>query len=210
MSSIASEVRVSGADETRSRVRLGGLLAVPVVFAAAIAAWFIAVPGDGLAVRFYRFDGIPLVAAPMLWTAAVVLCFVCAPTLSRYRKWVWRMFVAVVTLVALPLWISTSLIAALSDDPGKVENTVVSPDGRHEVVAVPYYAFDSGCRVWLRERGGLFSRQALVWLESEGACPARISFVGGSTISVTIFRDAKALTTTFDPDRTSVVAVLHS
>ncbi|MEV0335113.1 hypothetical protein [Nocardia sp. NPDC050717] len=88
---------MSGADQMHSRARLGGLLAVPVLLAAAIVVWFIAVPGGGLADRFYRFDGIPLAAAPMLWTAAVVLCFVCAPTLSRYRKWVWRMFVAVVT-----------------------------------------------------------------------------------------------------------------
>ncbi|MEV0335114.1 hypothetical protein [Nocardia sp. NPDC050717] len=86
----------------------------------------------------------------------------------------------------------------------------MSPDGRHEVVVVPYYAFDSGCRVWLRERGGLFSRQALVWIESEGPCPARISFVGDSTISITPPHDAKVLTTIFDPDRTSVPAVLRS
>ncbi|MEV6278106.1 hypothetical protein [Nocardia sp. NPDC051832] len=201
---------MSGAGQLPSRARLSGLLAAAALFAAAIAAWFIAVPGEGLAVRFYRFDGVPLVAAPIFWTAAVALCFVCAPTLIRYRKWAWRTFVAVVTLVALPLWLLTAFIAAWSDDDGNVKDIVVSPDGRHEAVVVPYYAFDSGCRVWLRERGGLFSRQALVWIESEGPCPAQISFLGDSTISVTEFRDEKIRTTTFDPDRISVAAVLYS
>ncbi|WP_135236170.1 hypothetical protein [Nocardia sp. CS682] len=205
-----SDARARGADQMPSRVRLVGLLAVPAFFVAAIAAWFIARPDDGLAVRFYRFDVIPLVAVPIFWTAAVVLCFVCAPRLSRYRKWVWQTFVAVVTLVAVPLWMLTAFIAAWSDDDGNVEDIVVSPDGGHEAVAVPYYAFDSGCHVWLRERGGLFSRQALVWVESEGPCPAQMSFIGDNTISITELRGGKTLTTTFDPDRTSVAAVLYS
>ncbi|MEU8899644.1 hypothetical protein [Nocardia sp. NPDC048505] len=183
------------------------MIAVPVLFAAAIAAWFIAVPGDGLAERFYRFDAIPFVASPMLWTVAVVLCL---PELTRYRKWVWRTFVVVVTLAVVPLWMLTGFIAAWSDEDGGVTDTVVSSDGRHEAVAVPVHAFDIGCRVWLRERGGLFSRQALVWTESEGPCPAQISFVGDSTISVAEVRDGKTSTTTFDPERTSVAVVLGS
>lgn len=200
----------SRADQTPSRVRLGGMLAIPALFAAAIATWFIAGPDGGLAVRFYRLDAIPLMAAPIFWTIAVVLCFACDPRLSRYRKWMWRTFVAVVTLVAIPLWMYTAFIAAWSGDDGDVEDIVLSPDGRHEAVVVPYYDFDSGCRVWLRERGGLFSRQALVWVEYEGPCPAQIFFTGDSTISVTELRDGKTLTTTFDPDRTSVAAVLYS
>ncbi|MEV6562978.1 hypothetical protein AB0M22_45175 [Nocardia sp. NPDC051756] len=54
-----SDARASEADQPTSRARLVGLLAVPALFAAAIAAWFIAAPGGGLAVRFYRFDVIP-------------------------------------------------------------------------------------------------------------------------------------------------------
>ncbi|QBS38821.1 hypothetical protein DMB37_00505 [Nocardia sp. CS682] len=201
---------VSRVDQPPSRVRLGGLLAIPALFAATIATWFIAVPVDGLAVRFYRFDAIPLMAAPIFWTIAAVLCFACDPRLSRYRKWVWRTFVAVVTLVTIPLWIFTAFIAAWSGDDGNVKNITLSSDGRHEAVMVPHHAFDSGCRVWLRERGGLFSRQALVWVEYEGPCPAQISFIGDSTISVTELHGGKTLTTTFDPDRTSVAAVLYS
>ncbi|MFI6866227.1 hypothetical protein [Nocardia sp. NPDC050406] len=202
-----SPVRVSEVDRVRRGVRLGGLLAVPALFAAAIAGWFIAAPGDGLAVRFYRFDVIPFVAAPMLWTAAVVLCFVCAPRLSGYRKWVWRTFVAVVTLAVIPLWILTSFITALFSEDGDVEDVVVSPDGRHEVVSVPYYNFDHGCRVWLRERDGLFSRQAMVWVEYEGPCPAQMSFLTDNTIRVTELHSGKTLTATFDPDRMSVAPV---
>ncbi|WP_378730734.1 hypothetical protein [Nocardia brasiliensis] len=201
---------VSRADQTPSRVRLVGLLAISALFAAAIATWFIAGPDDRLAVRFYRLDAIPLTAAPIFWTTAVVLCFACAPRLTRYCKWVWRTFVAVVTLVTIPLWMLTAFIAVWSSDDGNVKDIVLSPDGRHEAVAVPYHGFDTGCRVWLRERGGLFSRQALVWVEYEGPCPAQISFIGGSTISVTELRGGKTLTTTFDPDRTSVTAVLYS
>ncbi|MEV6558164.1 hypothetical protein AB0M22_20785 [Nocardia sp. NPDC051756] len=199
---------VSGADQTANRVRLVGLLAVPALFAAAIATWFIAGP-DALAVRFYRFDVIPFVAAPIFWTIAVVLCFACAPRLTRYRKWVWRTFVAVVTLVTLPLWMLTSFLAAWSSDDGSVEDIVLSPDGRHEAVVMPYQDFDFGCRVWLRERGGLFSRQALVWVEYEGPCPAQVTFIGDTTISVSELHGGKTLMTTFDPDRTSVAAVLH-
>lgn len=204
-----SGMGVSRADQTTSRVRLVGLLAIPALFAAAIAAWFIAGP-EGLAVRFYRFDAIPLMAAPIFWTSAVVLCFACGPKLSRYRKWVWRTFAAVATLVAIPLWLLTAFIAAWSSDDGNVKDIVLSPDCRHEAVVVPYHDFDSGCRVWLRERGGLFSRQALVWVEYEGPCPAEISFIGDSAISVTELHGGKTLTTTFDPDRTSVAAVLYS
>ncbi|MFG1793694.1 hypothetical protein [Nocardia sp. NPDC049149] len=193
----------------RRRVRLVGLLAIPALFAAAIATWFIARP-DGLAVRFYRLDAIPLMATPIFWTIAVVLCFACNPGLSRYRKWVWRTFVAVVTLVTLPLWMLTAFIAAWASDDGDVKDIVLSPDGRHEAVVVPYHDFDFGCRVWLRERDGLFSRQALVWVEYEGPCPTRISFIGDSTISVTELHGGKTLTTTFDPDRISVAAVLYS
>ncbi|MEV6562986.1 hypothetical protein AB0M22_45215 [Nocardia sp. NPDC051756] len=206
----SEDARVSESDQRPSRVRLVGLLAAPVFFAAAIAAWFIARPDDGFAIRFYRFDVIPLIAAPMFWTAAVVLCFVCAPRLSRYLKWVWTTFVAIVTLVVIPLWMLTAFIAAWSDEDGNVEDIVVSPDGRHEMVSVPYYAFDSGCYVWLRERGGLFSRQALAWTEYEGPCPAQISFIGDNTISVTQLRGGKTLTTTYDPDRITVATVLHS
>ncbi|MGW4849544.1 hypothetical protein [Nocardia brasiliensis] len=196
-------------DQPPRRLRLIGLLTVPALFAAAIAIWFIAGP-DGLAVRFYRLDAIPFVAAPIFWTIAVVLCFACQPRLSGYRKWAWRTFVAVVTLVTLPLWMLTAFIAAWSTDDGKIEDIALSPDGRHEAVVVPYHDFDFGCRVWLRERGGLFSRQALVWVEYEGPCPARISFVGEDTISITELHGEKTLTTTFDPDRISVAAVLYS
>ncbi|MEV6562977.1 hypothetical protein AB0M22_45170 [Nocardia sp. NPDC051756] len=114
------------------------------------------------------------------------------------------------TLVVIPLWTLTPFITALSSEDGDVEDIVVSPDGRHEMVSVPYYDFDSGCHVWLRERGGLFSRQALVWTEYEGPCPAQISFIGDNTISVTRLSSGKTLTTTFDPDRTSVAAISHS
>lgn len=200
---------VSKADQPTSRVRLVGLLAIPALFAAAIATWLVAEP-DGLAVRFYRLGAIPLIAAPIFWTTAVVLCFVCAPGLTRYLKWVWRTFVVVVTLVTLPLWMLTSFIAAWSAEDGDVRDIVLSSDGRHEAVMVPYRGFDSGCRVWLRERGGLLSRQALVWVEYEGPCPARISFLGDSMISVTESRGGKTLTTTFDPGRTSVAVVLYS
>ncbi|MGX1779399.1 hypothetical protein ACWIGW_45330 [Nocardia brasiliensis] len=205
----ASDLCVSKPDGALRRVRLVGLIAIPALFAAAIATWFIAGP-EGLADRFYRLDVLPFMAVPTFWTIAVVLCFACAPTFSRYRKWVWRTFVAVVTLVTLPLWMFTVVLAAWSSDDGNVEDIVLSPDGTHEAVVVPYHDFDSGCRVWLRERGGLFSRQALVWVEYEGPCPAKISFVDDSTISVTEYRGGKTLTTTFDPDRTTVAAVLYS
>ncbi|WP_156161822.1 hypothetical protein [Nocardia vulneris] len=195
-------------DRPTSRVRLVGLLTIPVLFAAAIATWLVAGP-EGLAVRYYRLGVIPFSAVPIFWTTAVVLCFACAPGLTRYPKWVWRTFVAVVTLVTLPLWMLTSFVAAWSAEDGDVQDIVLSPDGRHEAVVVPYQDFDFGCRVWLRERGGLFSRQALVWVEYEGPCPAKISFTGDSMISVTDLHGGKTLTTTFDSARTSVAAVLY-
>ncbi len=53
-----------------------------------------------------------------------------------------------------------SFIAARSAEDGDVKDIVLSSDGRHEAVMVPYRGFDSGCRVWLRERGAVRSASA--------------------------------------------------
>ncbi|MFI9405195.1 hypothetical protein [Nocardia sp. NPDC052316] len=158
--------------------------------------------------RFYRFGILPLEATPVIWTAAVVLYIFFPPVLPRYGKWVWGTVAAVLTLVTVPVWVLTAFAASV--DRGEVEAVAVSPDGRHEAVAVSYSGFDSGCRVWLRERGGPFSKQALVWEETEGYCPARVSFAGATAISVTESDGRKTLATTFDPHRMSVEVVLRS
>ncbi|WP_280429358.1 hypothetical protein [Nocardia brasiliensis] len=204
---------VSGAgvaDRGSTWRQLRPMLAALALAVAALVAGIIAWPVDGLAVRFFRFDVIPLAVAPLLWTAAVVLFVVFPPRRPAYLKWMWRTSAAVLTLITVPVWVWTALVMSLSPHTGKTAMVEVSPDGRHEAVAVSYSAFDSGCRVWLRERGGLFSRQSLVWEETEGYCPVRVSFSDDTTISVTDSSGRRTMTTTFDPERTQVDALLRS
>ncbi|MFG1797634.1 hypothetical protein [Nocardia sp. NPDC049149] len=83
----------------------------------------------------------------------------------------------------------------------------MSPDGRYEAVTHDVNAvIDTLCGVRLRERNGLFSRQAEVWTAHEGQrCPARVSFTGDNTISIVDAR-GREITAHFDPDRMQVVA----
>ncbi len=172
-------------------------LAVLAFFAAGVAT----VPAVVLANRFYRFD-VPILAAPACWTAAVVLYVAFAPRLSRYRARVWGSLAAVLGLVTVALWPPAMLVDTWADDGSEVVETEVSSDGRHELVTESFHSLiDPSCRVWLRERGGLFSRQALVWEGIDSMCPERVAFADGTGISITEADAAEPVTTTFDPDR---------
>ncbi|WP_338759921.1 hypothetical protein V7968_30870 [Nocardia vulneris] len=200
-------VSATGAARRRSTwPMIAALTLILTGIVAAVIAW----PIDGLAVRFYRFDVIPLAAAPLLWTIAVVLFVVFLPRRPAYLESIRHTAAVVLTIVTVPAWVIAALMMSAGPHAGKTAVAEVSPDGRHEAVAVPYSAFDSGCRVWLRERGGLFSRQALVWEETEGYCPTRVFFADDTTISITDSSGRQTMTTTFDPERTQVDAVLRA
>lgn len=142
-------------------------------------------------------------AAPVCCTAAVAVYIAFAPSLCRCRTRVW-VTIGVALAMTLFLWPMAMLETVLDsdDDHSSVVAVEVSPDGRHEVVMESYFdGFDPSCRVWLRERGGLFSRQALVWKRIEWNCPTGVSFIGDTTISITDRRGHETVTTTFDADR---------
>ncbi|MEV6323238.1 hypothetical protein AB0M45_18865 [Nocardia sp. NPDC051787] len=199
----------SGADRALRRQRMVWILAVLALFAAGIAA----MTAGGLAGRFYRFGAIPtwayIWAMPACWTAGTVLYMAFAPRLCRYRKWVWVTCAAVLALVTAPLWGVAWLAASWADDSSNVVAIEVSPDGRYEAVTEEFYdLIDPSCRVWLRERGGVFSRQALVWERIEANCPTHVSFTGDTAISITEGGAQRPITTTFDADRMRVAQIL--
>lgn len=183
-----------------------------------VAAGFAAFGGLAYDSRLHRVD-IPVLVLPACWTAATVLYGVLALTLFRHRARVWVPAVAGLALLASAGWMLSMLVHVFAEDGAEdgteVVATEVSPDGRHELVAESYRnVIDPSCRVWLRERGGTFSRQDLVWRKIEASCPERMEFAQGHTIR--IFEGDGAgngtvgspRTTTFDPESMRVTREL--
>lgn len=67
---------------------------------------------------------------------------------------------------------------------------------------------DPSCRVWLRERDGLFARRTLVWERVEANCPVRVAFSEGDAIVVTESNTGAPLTMTFDREAMVVAETL--
>ncbi|MFI9407051.1 hypothetical protein [Nocardia sp. NPDC052316] len=191
----------SGTDRSLRRQRTIWLLGVFALFALGVAAgpaWF-------QSLRFYRFDWVPVWAPAACWTVAVILLAV--PRLGPRRS-PGRIAVAgALGLVLVPVWAVSMFVDGFVAEDSKVVAVEVSPDGSHEVVTETHkiYNHPPGCRVVLRERGGLFSRQATVWNEDD--CPQRVSFIGDTTISLTNPGSGKLETTTFDPERMQVAEI---
>ncbi|WP_135236591.1 hypothetical protein [Nocardia sp. CS682] len=187
-----------GTDRVRRRQRIIWMVAVLALFAVGVAAgpaWF---QSD----RFYRFDWVPVWAPAACWTAAVLLLAVArvGPRRSPGQLAV----AATLGLVLVPVWAVSMFVHSFVAEESKVVAVAVSPDGSHEVVTESHkiYNHPPGCRVLLRERDGLFSRQTTVWNEDE--CPQRVSFTGDATISLTKPGSGKVETTTFDPQQMQV------
>ncbi|MEU8899444.1 hypothetical protein [Nocardia sp. NPDC048505] len=174
-------------------------LVLSVLGVAAVAAWW---HSD----RFYQFAWIPSWALPLCWTGALItLAFHAAP--PRHR-WVRLILVAVWASATMICWGAALVLERYFAEDRKVVSVEVSPDGRFEAVLESFWTIDTRCRIMLRERGGPFSRQALVWEVFNGPCEARASFTGGDTISVMESSGGPPLTTTFDADRMQVAEVL--
>ncbi|MFG2188997.1 hypothetical protein ACGFNT_28355 [Nocardia iowensis] len=190
----------SGTDRMLRRRRIIRRCAVLALFVAGIAA----VPAWFLSDSFYRFDWIPVWALAACWTAAVVLLVL--PWLGRRGTPGWVALAIALGMGMVPVWGISMFVASFVAEDSQVVATEVSSDGRHEVVTESYKLYNNpaSCRVLLRERGGLFSRQALVWDGAGNVCPQRVSFTDDTTISVTEAGCAKPKMTTFDADRTQV------
>ncbi|MFI9408058.1 hypothetical protein [Nocardia sp. NPDC052316] len=194
------------------RVRqIGWGFGVVALFAAGVAAWFV----GGLPTRFYRLDFVPawvfIMAVPVCWTAGAVLWSHFVSGLCRCRPWVRGAIGAVLVLMTVVAWPITIFLSALVGDGGRgtIKAVEVSRDGRYEAVSESFWGFfDPSCRVWLRERGGLLSRQVLVWERIEANCPVRVYFPDDTTISITERKGDAPMTTTFDPDRMEVARTL--
>ncbi|WP_232850788.1 hypothetical protein [Nocardia acididurans] len=167
------------------------------------------VAGLGVAVavaksdRYYRFDWIPAWLMPLCWTGAIVV-LVLGPAVCGDRQRVWVSFAALLGLVTIPLWVLT-MFALMWDDGSREVKVTVSADGRHELVTEYFHnTIDPSCRVWLRERDGLFARQTLVWKRIEANCPTSVEFWDDSTIGITEYAKREPFKTTFDADRMEV------
>lgn len=183
------------------RQQIVWVLAVVALLAAGVAVWMVAAAAD----RFYRFGDPPLFAMPLCWTAAtaVYLCYVWFSR-SRPRRWLRIVFAVMLVLATMFLWAITTFLEAF-DDRSVVRTVAVSPDGRVELATEKYMnLIDPACRVWLLERGGLFSRRALVWHLHEGNCPTQVFFSNDTTIAIRKNGDTEPTTTTFDADRMQV------
>ncbi|WP_069162475.1 hypothetical protein [Nocardia altamirensis] len=187
------------------------MLAVVALFAAGVGAWFIGATPR----RYYQLPFVPtwafVMVLPVCWTVGAAVYSHFVSRLCRCRRWV-RTATGVVLMslmmIAWPISIFLSS-AAGTGGRGTVRAVEVSPDGRYEAVTESFSdGFEPSCRVWLRERGGLFSRQALAWQRIEGNCPVRVYFPDDTTISVTERKDSAPMTTTFDRDRMEVAQTL--
>ncbi|MFI7002498.1 hypothetical protein [Nocardia sp. NPDC050175] len=194
----------SGTDRVLRRQRIIRISAVLALFVAGIAA----VPAWFLSGRFYRFDWIPVWALAACWTAAVVLLVL--PWLGRRGTPGWVALAIALGVVMMPVWGVSMFVTSLVAEDSEVVAIEVSSGGRHEVVTESYKIYNNppGCRVLLRERGGLFSRQATVW--NEDVCPQRVFFTGDTTISLTQPGSGKLKTTTFDADPMEVAQIFSS
>ncbi|MFC3960554.1 hypothetical protein [Nocardia jiangsuensis] len=191
----------SGTDRMLRRQRITWIVAVLAFFVAGIAAgpaWF-------MSDRFYRFDWIPGWALAACWTAASVLLVL--PWLGRRRTRGWFRLALALGVVMVQVWLISMFVASLFAEDSRVVAIEVSPDGDHEIVTETYKIYNNppGCRVLLRERGGLFSRQAPVWDEKE--CPQRVSFAGEAAITLTELGSVTPQTTAFDVERMQVALI---
>lgn len=153
-----------------------GLIAL--VLTAAAGVGFLGMMVDD---RYYRLDT-PLPLAALLAVAAAVSAFVAAFRMGRaYRRL--RVALAVLlTVAAIALCGRAALGFATGSEPGFTEAEEVSPDGRYALVVESYRSMiDSACRVYLQERGGLLSMQAVVWDRVDSGCPSEVRFVDDTT-----------------------------
>ncbi|WP_159847541.1 hypothetical protein [Nocardia sp. CY41] len=191
----------SGTDRALRRVRILWMFAVLALFVGGVAA----VPAWFQAYRFYRFDWVPVWALAVCWTAAVVLLAV--PRLGRRRGRGRIALAAALGVAMVPVWSVSMFVASFVAEDSAVVAIEVSADGHHELVTESYKEYNNpaACRVLLRERGGLFSRQAYVWHDE--VCPQHVSFTGATTISLTEPGSGKPKVTTFDADRMQVARI---
>ncbi|PSK90502.1 hypothetical protein CLV63_12236 [Murinocardiopsis flavida] len=198
-------------------VRRTRRVVVAVLVLGLVAAGFAAFAAVPLGRRFYLLEAPVLyaVAAPACWFAATVLYSVAARRVWGHRVWVIVVVAVAGALLCAAGAVLASLVALVHSGPP--EETVaaeVAPGGRHVLVAESYVSvIDPSCRVYLRERGGPFSRQVVVWDRQEAPCPERMEFAGGNRIRIVEEavpgRDtAPPLTTTFDRRRMSVAEEL--
>lgn len=155
------------------RARRVWSVAVAVLLAAVLVLTAIGYIPD----RFYRLQAVPDYALPATLGAVAVLYAALAPWLSRLRAWLWvPLATALVSLAAL-LSVTVAFLTGWTDET-PTGTTAVSPDGRYEAVEFEFLnVIDPSCRVIVRERGGLLSRQVEVWRQIDAPCPARIEFV---------------------------------
>ncbi|MGW4849004.1 hypothetical protein [Nocardia brasiliensis] len=149
-------------------------------------------------------------ALPLCWTLGWGLYSNSALKLFPSKQWLRRTIGAALVLVALISWpISIALSSIVPSRFGTDKGVEVSPDGRYELVTQSFSdGFEPCCRVLLRERNGLFSRQTLVWERIEGNCPVRVYFPDDNTISITEWKRGAPMTTAFDRDRLEVAQTL--
>ncbi|SUA73145.1 Uncharacterised protein [Nocardia otitidiscaviarum] len=180
------------------------LLAALVLLVAGIAA----AAALNLSDRYYRFGWIPTWALPACWTAALIaLGFDAASRPAPRRMWIRATLVSILASLTLLFWGIAMVVAMLFDD-NKVVAVEMSPDGRFEAAMESVGGIDPSCRVMLRERGWILSRQTLVSQPFAGPCPAHVSFGVGDTISIVVADGQEPQTTTFDADRMRVTRVL--
>ncbi|WP_280466373.1 hypothetical protein [Nocardia brasiliensis] len=190
--------------------QIGWALTVVALFTAGAAAWFVAASTP----RFYRVDVVPtwvsIMSLPLCWTLGWGLYSNFALKLFPCKQWLRLTIGAALVLVALISWpISIALSSAAPSRFGTDKAVEVSPDGRYELVTQSFSdGFEPCCRVLLRERDGLFSRQTLVWERIEGNCPVRAYFPDNNTIGITEWKGGAPMTTAFDQDRLEVAQTL--
>ncbi|MBF6131388.1 hypothetical protein [Nocardia brasiliensis] len=181
---------MSGPDAVRSGAHRGSR-SWRIVWMCSVAALFVvgvaAVPAWLYSSRFYRFDWIPVWGLAACWTIAVLL--LAAPGLVGRRepgqtKPPSLVFAIVLGVAMVPVWSVSMFVTSFAAEDSKVVAVAISADGHHEVVTESYKIYNNppGCRVLLRERSWLFSRQDAVW--NEDVCPQHVSFTGDRTIEV--------------------------
>ncbi|MFC9435724.1 hypothetical protein [Nocardia sp. NPDC057030] len=171
----------------------------------AVAALLVAAPTAVLAIyhsnRFYRLQVVPG-WVPLVCLIATAALLVLSSRKGWRRTWVWFVAAAVLASELVPVLGLTMAWAAFGSDDRAVVTVAISADGRHDVVTHNVNAvIDTLCGVRLRERDGLFGRQAEVWTAPEGErCPKSVSFTGNTTIRIVDAR-GREITVHFDADR---------
>ncbi|WP_280443556.1 hypothetical protein [Nocardia brasiliensis] len=172
-----------GADRRPRSWRIAWICTVAALFVVGVAA----VPAWLQSSRFYRFDWIPVWGPAACWTIAVLLLAVPGLVGRREPGQIKppSLVVAIVLGVAMvPVWSVSMFATSFAAEDSEVVSVAVNSDGRHELVTELHkiYNHPPGCRVLLRERGWLFSRQDTVW--NEDVCPQHVSFTGNTMIEV--------------------------